>query len=126
MAAEATTTHNGESETVPKRASGESRTALMSIGADLLSQAAGLSKFLRLQVAAFDVNIGAAYTVYNTSTGAKIGTLGEVNSGDGQTFDGDGKLLSNFTMSQAPQQVTIKDSLGSSVTVPVTIVRPYG
>jgi hypothetical protein len=92
-----------------------------------ISSAAYLSRFGRLQVGGFDVNVGASYTVYATSTGAKIGTLGEVNSGDGQPFDGDGKLVSNFSMSPSnvPQQITVKDSLGGSVTVPVTFVRPY-
>jgi hypothetical protein len=37
--------------------------------------------------------------VYVTSTGAKLGTLGEVNSGDGQAFDGDGGLFANIQVS---------------------------
>jgi len=43
-----------------------------------------------------------------------------------QPFDDDGRLLSNFHVSSPPQQVMVKDSLGSSVTMPVVIVRPYG
>jgi Putative Ig domain len=98
-------------------------------GADSLNifPAAYLTKFLRLQVSGFDVNVGATYTVYATSTGAKLGTLGEVNSGDGQPFDGDGKLFSNFQVSplNLPQQITVTDSFGSSVTVPVNRVLMY-
>lgn len=78
------------------------------------------------RVGGFDVNIGATYTAYNTATGAKIGTLQEVNSGDGQPFDGDGKLVGTFRAVPIPQEVTVKDSLGASVTVPVVRVAPYG
>ena len=80
-----------------------------------------------LRVSGFDVNISATYTVYATSTGAKLGTLGEVNSGDGQPFDGDGGLFANIHLSPSsvPAQITVKDSLGGSVTVPVTFVKPY-
>jgi Putative Ig domain len=90
-----------------------------------ISGAAYRVKFVSLQVSGFDVNISATYTVYSTSTGAKLGTLGEVNSGDGEPFDGDGGLIGNIHMSSDPQEITVKDSLGSSVTVPVTFVKPY-
>jgi hypothetical protein len=92
-----------------------------------ISGAAYLSKFQYLQVSGFDVNVSATYTVYATSTGAKLGTLGEVNSGDGLPFNGDGGLIANIHLSplSVPQHITVKDTLGGSVTVPVTIVKPY-
>jgi hypothetical protein len=90
-----------------------------------ISRAAYLSRFVYLQVAGFDVNISATYTVYSTSTGAKLGTLGEVNSGDGEPFNGDGRLFSNIHVSTIPENVTVRDSLGGSVTVPVIFVKPY-
>jgi Putative Ig domain len=90
-----------------------------------ISQAAYLSRFAYLRVSGFDVNISATYTVYLTATGAKLGTLGEVNSGDGQPFDGDGGLIANIHVSTPPQEITVKDSLGGSVTMPVTFVKPY-
>jgi Putative Ig domain len=74
-------------------------------GSDTLeiSRAAWVTKFVYLQVAGFDVNVGATYTVYNTSTGARLGTLGEVNSGDGQPFDGDGGLIANIPFCHPPR-----------------------
>jgi hypothetical protein len=90
-----------------------------------ISGASYLSRFKSLRVSGFDVNISATYTVYATSTGAKLGTLAEVNSGDGAPFDGDGGLIGSFSMSASPQQITVKDSLGRSVTVPVILVKPY-
>jgi Putative Ig domain len=88
-----------------------------------------LEKFGRLQVAAFDVNVGASYTFSNTATGKKLGTLAEVNSGDGEPSDGDGRLVGNVRISSltgpVPEKVTVTDSLGSVVTVPVVRVAPY-
>jgi putative Ig domain-containing protein len=95
----------------------------------VIAGAAYLEKFGTLRVSGFDVNVGATYTVYNTSTGAEIGTLREDNSGNpGAPFPGDGGMVLNTHISPPPtsQQVTIKDSLGSSVTVPVVRVAPYG
>jgi hypothetical protein len=73
-----------------------------------------------LQVAGFDVNISATYTVSNSATGATIGTLREENSCDGLPNDGDGHLFSNFSLVSSPAQITITDSLGNSITIPVT------
>jgi hypothetical protein len=88
-----------------------------------------LVKFVRLNVGGFDVNVGATYTVYNATTGKKLMNLPEVNSGDGEPFDGDGRLLGNVQISSLtdpiPEKVTVRDSLGSSVTVPVVRVQPY-
>jgi len=69
-----------------------------------------------LNVGAWDVNAGATYTVYATSTGAKIGTMTALNAG---LLDGGGRGIPN------PQNVTIKDSLGSSVSLPVILRPPY-
>jgi putative Ig domain-containing protein len=93
----------------------------------LIAGASYLEKFGRLAVGGFDVNVGATYTVYSAATGAKLGTLGEVNSGDGEPFDGDGRLSSSFPISPPPlsEKVTVTDSLGGSVTVPVVRVKPY-
>jgi hypothetical protein len=96
----------------------------------VVASAAYLVKFNRLQVAAFDVNVGAAYAIYNAKTGKNLGTLAEVKSGDGEPFEGDGRLLGNVQISSLtgpiPEDVTVTDSLGSSVTVPVRRVAPYG
>ena len=95
----------------------------------VIASASYLVKFVRLQVAGFDVNVGATYTVYNATTGKKLMTLPEVNSGDGEPFDGDGRLLGNLQISSLtgpiPEKVTVRDSLGSAVTVPVVRVAPY-
>jgi len=69
-----------------------------------------------LNVEAWDVNAGATYTVYATSTGAKIGTMTALSDG---LLDGGGRGIPN------PQNVTIKDSLGSSVSLPVILRPPY-
>jgi hypothetical protein len=69
-----------------------------------------------LNVEAWDVNASATYTVYATSTGAKIGTMTADNDG---LLDGGGRGIPN------PQNVTIKDSLGSSVNLPVILLKPY-
>jgi len=74
-----------------------------------------------LNVGAWDVNAGATYTVYNTSTGKEIGTM------TGLAYHGswDGGASGPAGSFPAPQNVTVKDSLGSSVTVPVTVRKPY-
>ena len=70
----------------------------------------------RLNVEVWDVNAGATYTVYATSTGTKIGTMTAYNDG---LLDGGATGIPN------PQNVTIKDSLGSSVSLPVILRKPY-
>lgn len=95
----------------------------------VISGAEYLEKFGSLRVDGFDVNVGATYTVYNTSTGAEIGPLREDSEGNpGAPFPGDGgmSLFTHISPPPTSQQVTIKDSLGSSVTVPVVRVAPYG
>ena len=69
-----------------------------------------------MNVEVWDVNAGATYTVYATSTGTKIGTMTALNDG---LLDGGAAGIPN------PQNVTIKDSLGSSVSLPVILRKPY-
>jgi hypothetical protein len=92
----------------------------------VIAGASYLVKYVRLQVTGFDVNVGATYTAHS-GKGVDLGTLRFVNSGDGEPFDGDGRLLSNLPISPPPlsETVTVKDSLGSSVTVPIVRVAPY-
>ena len=61
-----------------------------------------------------DPNVGATYTVYNTATGQKLETLT-----DSQGLIGGGDYFGPVL-----QDVTVKDSLGSSVTVPVNVYIP--
>jgi len=72
-----------------------------------------------LNVEGWDVNAGATYTVYATSTGTKIGTM---TDRDGSLDGGGSGPAGNFP---DPQNVTVKDSLGSSVSMPVTLLKPY-
>jgi hypothetical protein len=80
-----------------------------------------------LQIAGFDVNAGATYTVYATSSGKEIGTLTE------STASNDGSILSNFTVSPSagilsetnPGTITVKDSLGGSATIALTVNLRY-
>jgi hypothetical protein len=88
----------------------------------LVIASAGFSSKFGLEVLGFDVNVGATYTVYSGASGAEIGTLKQENSGDGEPFDGSGPLFSKF--GSFSETITVKDSLGSSVTVPVTRVKP--
>jgi len=64
-----------------------------------------------LDVEVWDANAGATYTMYVTSTGEEIGTMAEVG----------GMHVGTATISPDPQNVTIKDNLGSSVSLPVTL-----
>ena len=86
-----------------------------------LSGAVWTRKFSTVQVAGFDVNNSATYTVYVTSTGSKLGTITEKDPYNG----GDGTLLANFRANTAPSSLTVTDSLGSSATIPVTINNHY-
>ena len=65
-----------------------------------------------LGVNGVDPNEGATYTVYLTSTGQELGTMTDTNLGF-LSWGGNGNPI--------PQNLTIKDSLGSSVTVPVVV-----
>ena len=80
-----------------------------------------------LQIAGFDVNAGATYTVYVTSSGKEIGTLTE------RPFWNDGSILSNFAVSPNagilsetnPGTITVRDSLGGSATIALTVSLKY-
>ena len=80
-----------------------------------------------LQISGFDANAGAIYTAYVTSTGKEIGTITETASRD------DGSFLSSFSISPNagilsetnPGTITVKDSLGGSATIAVTVSHIY-
>jgi hypothetical protein len=84
-----------------------------------------VNKFL--QIAGFDANAGATYTVYVTSSGKEIGTLTE------STLWNDGSILSNFRVSPnagilsetSPGTITVRDSLGGSATIALTVSLKY-
>jgi hypothetical protein len=76
---------------------------------------------LRLQVTGFDVNYSATYSVYVTSTGALVGTF----TGKPPYNGGDGSIREAFLEQTDLNNLTVKDSLGSTVTIPVAVVRPY-
>jgi hypothetical protein len=92
-------------------------------GADrLLVEAVWVRKFLSLRVSGFDVNNGATYTVYVTSTGAKLGSFTEKTPDNG----GDGSLRAAFYQNApVPSELTVTDSLGTRVTIPVGIDNNY-
>jgi hypothetical protein len=80
-----------------------------------------------LQIQGFDANFGATYTVFGTSSGKEIGTFTE--SGAWQ----DGSIQNNFRVSPGsgilsltnPGTITVRDSLGGSATVAVTLNLKY-
>jgi hypothetical protein len=74
-----------------------------------------------LQVRGFDVNNSATYTVYVTATGAELGTITEKTPYNG----GDGSFLRNFRENVDLNNLTIRDSLGGSATIPVTVNNKY-
>ena len=74
-----------------------------------------------LQVRGFDVNNSAAYTVYVTATGAELGTITERTPNNG----GDGTFLRNFSENVDLNNLTVKDSLGGSATIAVTVNNNY-
>jgi hypothetical protein len=74
----------------------------------------GGSDRLVVTTAGFDVNIGALYSVFATSTG-KLIIGAHANSG---TSD-DGVLLLSANVQVPPSRVTVTDSLGSSITLTV-------
>jgi hypothetical protein len=86
-----------------------------------LSGAVWVRKFRSLQLEGFDVINSATYTVSVTSTGAKLGTITERDPSSG----GDGTLLATFAANTAPSSLTVTDSVGSSVTIAVTINNHY-
>jgi hypothetical protein len=88
----------------------------------LVTGAVWTAKFSRLSVTGFDVNNGATYSIYVTATGALLRTFSEQNPYNG----GDGSFRQNFLeQTDLYQNLTVKDSLGASVTVPVAVDRSY-
>lgn len=75
----------------------------------------------RLQVAGFDVNQGATYTIYVTATGQELGTIGENAPDNG----GDGTFTHNFSAKTDLDNLTVVDSLGGTATIPVTVNNKY-
>ena len=86
-----------------------------------MTGAAWITKRLTLQVTGFDVNYGATYSIYVTSTGALVGTF----TGKSPYNGGDGSFRQNYQEQTDLNNLTVKDSLGQTVTIPVTVVRPY-
>jgi Putative Ig domain len=81
-----------------------------------------------LQIQGFDANFGATYTVFATSTGTQLGTFTESSAWQ------DGGIQNNlrvppgpttFTSFTNPGSITVKDSLGGSATIPVTVNPKY-
>lgn len=75
-----------------------------------------------IQVNGYDVTYGATYTVYVTATGAKLGTITNRAPDNG----GDGSFVGSFrTSTNFPTNLTVTDSLGSSVSIPVVRSTKY-
>ena len=74
-----------------------------------------------LHVGGFDVNNGATYSIY-TSTGALLATLTQRTPADGG--DGNFGLTQHRTNAAFISPLTVSDSLGSSVTVPIVFEKP--
>ena len=82
-----------------------------------------------LQIQGFDVNTGATYTEYATSSGKQIGTPFTQLSNpwnDGYIFHNVSVPPGAGILSQTnPGSITLKDSLGGSVTIPLTVNTKY-
>jgi hypothetical protein len=74
-----------------------------------------------LHVSGFDVNNGATYRIY-TSTGALLATLTQKTPFNGG--DGNFGLNQHRTNAAGISPLTVTDSLGSSVTVPIVFEKP--
>jgi hypothetical protein len=75
-----------------------------------------------LHVGGFDVNNGATYRIY-TSTGALLATLTQKTPFNGG--DGNFGLNQHRTNAAGISPLTVTDSLWSSVTVPIEVVKSY-
>jgi hypothetical protein len=87
----------------------------------LVSGAVWVRRTIDLVVSGFDVNAGATYTWTVTATGQVLGTFTERPAYDG----GDSSFRVAQFMNVPPSSVTVSDSLGSSVTVPVVRDNQY-
>ncbi len=82
-----------------------------------------------LQIQGFDVNTGATYTEYATSSGKQIGASFTQLSNPWN----DGYIIHNVSVPPGagilsetnPGSITLKDSLGGSVTIPLTVNLKY-
>ena len=74
-----------------------------------------------LQVRGFAVNNSATYSVYVTATGAELGTITERTPNNG----GDGSFLRTFSENVDLNNLTVRDNLGGSATIPVTVYNKY-
>jgi hypothetical protein len=74
-----------------------------------------------LQVGGFDANNGATYTVYVTATGRELGTITESTPDNG----GVGTFIARYSESVDLNNLTVKDSLGGSASIPVTVDTHY-
>jgi len=75
-----------------------------------------------LHVGGFDVNNGATYSIY-TSSGALLATLTQKTPANGG--DGNFGLTQHRTNAAGISPLTVTDSLGSSVTVPIVFDNRY-
>lgn len=74
-----------------------------------------------LSVSGFDVNNGATYSIY-TSKGALLATLTQKTAANGG--DGNFGLSQHRTNAAGISPLTVTDSLGSSVTIPIVFASP--
>lgn len=74
-----------------------------------------------LEIQGFDVNNSATYAVYVTSTGVELGTFTETTPDNG----GDGGFGRGYAEHVNLGNLTVRDSLGGSATIPVTVNTRY-
>lgn len=86
-----------------------------------LSSAVWSLRTVTLQVRGFDVNNNATYTIYVTSTGAKLGTVTEQPPYNG----GDGTILFHLQTTRVPSSLTVTSSVGGSATIAVARNNGY-
>jgi hypothetical protein len=82
-----------------------------------------VNKFL--QVAGFDANAGATFTVFLTSSGKQIGTATESTSFNDGSFVTNIRVLPSALSETNPGTVTVKSSLGASATFPISVNLKY-
>lgn len=74
-----------------------------------------------LRVTGFDVNYGATYTVYVTATGKEVGTITRRSPDNG----GDDNFTANFPETTDLNNITVTDSLGGNLSIPVIVNTSY-
>ena len=81
-----------------------------------------------LQIQGFDANFGATYTVFVTANGTQLGTFTESSAWQDGGIQNDLRVPpgpTTFTSVTNPGSITVKDSLGGSATIPVTVNLKY-